>query len=127
MKIMRSPVGRARGLGAAKEGAAHWWGQRISAIALVPLTLWFVITVIGLSRADYDTIVAWYDNPGNATLMLLLVFTVFYHGQLGLQVVIEDYVHSEMTKTASLIALRLVTYLLGTFCVVSVLKVAFGG
>ncbi|WP_142849610.1 succinate dehydrogenase, hydrophobic membrane anchor protein [Telmatospirillum sp. J64-1] len=128
MRSLRTPLGRVRGLGSAKEGVGHWWGQRLSGLALVPLTLWFVISVIGLIGADYATFSAWLGTPGNATMMLLLVFVVFYHAQLGLQVVIEDYVHNEGAKMASLIAIKFATVALGVFCAVSILKlVAFGG
>src|SRR5437763_3883690 len=92
---MRSPLGRAIGLGSAKEGVEHWWRQRVSALALVPLTLWFVIAVIGLVGADRQALVAWLHNPMSAVLMVLLLIATFYHTALGLQVVIEDYIHRE--------------------------------
>src|SRR3954466_1343212 len=91
---MKSPLGRAIGLGSAKEGVDHWWWQRISSIALVPLALWFVITVIRLAGADLQAVVDWLDSPVQATLFILLLGAIFYHGALGLQVVIEDYVEN---------------------------------
>jgi len=127
MKIFRTSVGRARGLGAAHEGLGHWTAQRLSAIALVPLTFWFVAAVIRLAGVDYVTLKAWFANPGNATLLSLFVFTGFFHAQLGLQVVIEDYVHKVCVKTVSLIAIKLVSVLLGVYSVVSIFKIAFGG
>src|SRR5260221_405922 len=87
---LRTPLGRARGLGSAKEGVAHWWAQRTTAVALVPLTLWFVASVIGLIGADYATAVAWFKSPINATLMILLVVATFYHAALGVQVGDQD-------------------------------------
>ncbi|TAN64301.1 MAG: succinate dehydrogenase, hydrophobic membrane anchor protein [Magnetospirillum sp.] len=123
---LKSAVGRARGLGSAKEGAGHFWAQRVSAIALVPLSLWFAVSVIGLSHADYATFKGWMGKPGNASLLLLTVLTVMYHAQLGLQVVIEDYVSCEAKKLAMLIGMKLATAFLAVFMTVSILKVAVG-
>lgn len=123
---LKSAVGRARGLGSAKEGAGHFWAQRVTAVALIPLTLWFAVAVIGLSHADYATLKGWLGKPGNASLLLLTVLTVMYHANLGLQVVIEDYVSCEAKKIASLIAMKLVTAFLAVFMTVSILKVAIG-
>ncbi|MBW7850120.1 MAG: succinate dehydrogenase, hydrophobic membrane anchor protein [Rhodospirillales bacterium] len=124
---MESPLGRARGLGSAKEGVGHWWAQRLTAIALVPLSLWFVISVIALLGADHARFQAWLATPGNTAMMVLLIIATFHHAQLGVQVVIEDYVHDEAIKTASLIALKLAAVALGVFSVVAVLNVATGG
>src|SRR5947207_6872503 len=98
---MRSPLGRAIGLGSAKEGVEHWWRQRVTALALVPLTLWFVIAVIGLVGADHAVFVAWVRNPMAAVLLILLLVATFYHAALGLQVVIEDYIHGEAMRLAT--------------------------
>src|ERR1700757_4982125 len=95
---LRSPVGRALGLGSAKEGVEHWWLQRIPAVALVPHSLWFVIGIIRLVGVDVDSGGAWGGNPLPAILLVLLLIATFYHAVLGLQVVIEDYVHGELTK-----------------------------
>ena len=122
---MRSPLGRAIGLGSAKEGVDHWWWQRISSIALVPLSLWFVSAVIRLAGADLQAVVDWLDSPVQATLFVLLLAAVFYHGALGLQVVIEDYVENEGTKFAALIVMKLAAFLLAAFGIFSVLKLAF--
>ena len=97
---LRSPLDRVRGLGAAKEGVAHWWAQRMTALALIPLTVWFVASIVGLAGADYDTTVDWVGRPLPAVLLLLLIAATFHHAQLGLQVVIEDYVHHEGLKVA---------------------------
>ncbi|MDO8605795.1 MAG: succinate dehydrogenase, hydrophobic membrane anchor protein [Phaeospirillum sp.] len=123
---LKSAVGRARGLGSAKEGAGHWWSQRVSAIALVPLSLWFAVSVIGLSHADYATFKGWMSKPGNTSLLLLTVLTVMHHAHLGLQVVIEDYVSCEAKKFAMLIGMKLATAFLAVFMTVSILKVAVG-
>ena len=122
---MRSPLGRAIGLGSAKEGVDHWWWQRISSIALVPLALWFVVAVIGLAGADLDTVILWLDNPVAAVLFVLLIAATFYHGALGLQVVIEDYVGNESLKYAALIVMKLAAFLLAALGIFSVLKLAF--
>jgi succinate dehydrogenase / fumarate reductase, membrane anchor subunit len=93
---------------------------------LVPLALWFVISIIGLRHADYGVFKSWLHHPFNATLMLATVLTVVYHGQLGVQVVIEDYVHGASAKFASLIAVKVVAALLAVYMAVSVLTVAIG-
>jgi succinate dehydrogenase / fumarate reductase, membrane anchor subunit len=124
---MRSPLGRAIGLGSAKEGADHWWAQRLSAVALVILGLWFVASVIALAGADRAAVVAWLHNPLAAILTLLLIGAVFYHVALGVQVVIEDYVHNDLVKIPSLVAMRLCCFALAVAGFFAVLRIAFGG
>src|SRR5262249_4858900 len=123
---MRSSLGRAIGLGSAKEGVAHWWAQRLSAIALVPLVLWFVIAVIDLAGADRAVIVNWLHHPAPAVLMVLMLIAIFYHSALGLQVVIEDYVAHDGARFTLLIANRLLSILLAALGIFAVLKLAFG-
>src|SRR5207302_8643993 len=103
---MRSPLSRAIGLGSAKEGVDHWWAQRVTALALVPLTLWFVIAVIELAGADRALFVDWVRQPLPAVLLVLLLIATFHHGALGLQVVIEDYVEREAPRCAPFIIMR---------------------
>jgi succinate dehydrogenase / fumarate reductase membrane anchor subunit len=124
---MRTPLGRVLGLGSAKEGVEHWWRQRTTALLLVPLTLWFVIAVIGLVGADRAAMVAWMHNPMAAILMILLIAASFYHAALGLQVVIEDYVHGEAAKLITLVVMRLLCVLFVLRGVLAVLKLAFVG
>lgn len=124
---LRTPLGRARGLGSAKEGVHHWWQQRLTAVAMVPLVFWFVVSIAANVGADYASMVAWLKNPLNASLLVLLLGAVFHHAQLGLQVVIEDYVHCHAVKTASIAAVKLLSIAFGVFGVVSVLFVAIGG
>jgi succinate dehydrogenase / fumarate reductase, membrane anchor subunit len=122
---MRSPLGRARGLGAAKEGGAVWWLERATAIALVPLTLWFTASLIALSGRDYAALVIWLRTPLAALLMVLLLIALFSHLALGLQVVIEDYVHS-WVKIPALMALRFACFALGVAGILATLRIAFG-
>jgi succinate dehydrogenase / fumarate reductase, membrane anchor subunit len=120
---MRSPLGRATGLGSAKAGVDHWWAQRITAIALIPLSLWFVAAVIGLLGADLETVQNWVSLPLPAILLILLLIATFYHFSLGLEVVIEDYVHSELTKLGLVVVVRLLCFgfaVAGIFAVVSI-------
>lgn len=122
---MRTPLSRVRGLGSAKDGTHHWWVQRLTAVALVPLTVWFVISAISLAGADHAAVSAWLAQPLSAVFMLLFVVATFYHLQLGVQVVIEDYIHGEATKIICLAALKLLSIALGVAGAFAVLKVAF--
>ncbi len=124
---MRSPLGRVRGLGSAKDGTGHWWVQRLTAVALVPLTIWFVISVIGIAGADHAAFTAWLSSPVVAGLMILLIIATFHHAQLGLQVVIEDYIHDDGIKIATLLVVKGLALLLGVIGVLAVLKIAVGG
>jgi succinate dehydrogenase / fumarate reductase membrane anchor subunit len=124
---LRSPLGRVRGLGSAKEGVAHWTQQRLTALALVPLSIWFIISVIGLAGGRYVQFQSWLSVPGNTTLILLLLFCLFHHAQLGVQVVIEDYLHVPGAKLAALILVKMTSALLGVFAAVSVLRTALLG
>jgi len=124
---LRSPLGRAIGLGSAKEGAEHWWAQRMTSVALVPLAVWFVATLVAHLGADHASAVVWLQQPLTAVAMALLVVATFAHMALGIQVVIEDYVHHEAAKIASLIAVRLAAWALGAAALFAVLRVAFGG
>ena len=123
---LRSPVGRAIGLGSAKEGVEHWWLQRVTAVALVPLTLWFVIAVVRLSSADIDTVRDWVGRPLPAILLVLLLIATFWHASLGLQVVIEDYVHTDLVKLGLLIVVRLACFALAVAGIFAVLSMALG-
>ena len=124
---MQSDLARARGLGSAKEGVGHWWAQRLTAVALVPLSLWFVISALNLGGLDLAGFKAWLNAPGNLLLMTLFIMVAFYHMQLGLQVVVEDYIHSEKAKVTLLVLNTLGTVFIGASCIIALLKVAFGG
>jgi succinate dehydrogenase / fumarate reductase membrane anchor subunit len=123
---MRSPLARAIGLGSAKKGGAEWLAQRVSAVALLPLTLWFAALIIAHAGADYATFIAWIRTPLAATLMILLLLALFRHTALGLQVVIEDYVHSG-AKFAAVVAVELGRIALATAGIVATLRIAFVG
>jgi succinate dehydrogenase / fumarate reductase membrane anchor subunit len=124
---LRTPLGRVRGLGSAKEGAQHWWVQRLTSVALVPLILWLVASLIGLVGADYATFINWLRQPLNTILMIVLLAAGFWHLQLGLQVIIEDYVHHEAAKIAGIVVVKFATAFLALGGIFSVLKIAFGG
>ena len=121
----RSPLGKARGLGSAKDGTHHWWMQRLTALALIPLAIWFVANVVSLSGQDHAAIAAWVKNPVSATLLVVLVAATFHHAQLGLQVVIEDYVHREGLKLGAIIAVKFAAVVLAGIGIISVLRIAF--
>lgn len=122
---LRSPLGRVMGLGSAKEGVAHWWAQRVTAVALVPLIIWFVIALIGLTGADRSAVVAWLHAPLPAIATVLMLIAVFYHMALGVQVVIEDYVHSEWSKITLLLINKFVAFVLAAAGIFAVLRIAF--
>ena len=121
---MRTNLGRVRGLGSAKEGVHHWWMQRLTAIALVPLVLWFVASLAGLAGAGYTETVEWFGSPLVAIAMILMVVATLYHAALGVQVVIEDYVHHEGLKFFWLIAAKFIFLVFGIAAVFSLLKLA---
>lgn len=124
---LRTPLSRARGLGSAKEGVHHWWAQRITAIALIPLVVWFAVSLVMLSGADYQVVRAWIGSPLVMVLLILTIGIGLHHGQLGVQVVIEDYVHSDGWKLAFIVAVRFVAVLFGLAATLAVLRIGFGG
>lgn len=121
--MMRSPLGRARGLGSAKAGAAHWWAERITALALVPLSLWFLCAVVRLLGASRQDVVSWMAGPLPIVLMIALVIATFHHLQLGLQVVIEDYVDNDAVRIGGILLVKGLSVLLAIACIVSVLRI----
>jgi len=124
---MRSPLGRAIGLGSAKEGVAHWWAQRVTALALVPLMLWFAAALIAHLGAGRPQVLEWLGAPLPAIVMLLLLVAGFYHMALGVQVVIEDYVANEWAKIGALLVNRFVAAALAVASIFAVLRIALGG
>jgi succinate dehydrogenase / fumarate reductase membrane anchor subunit len=122
-KSMRSPLAQASGLGSAKEGVQHWWWERGTAVALTPLTLWFIASMIAHGGSNYISLIAWLRMPFSTMMMVLLLAALFYHAALGLQVIIEDYVHSSV-KILALIIMRLSCFALAAAGILAVLRVA---
>jgi len=123
---LRSPLGRVLGLGTAKDGTAHWWGQRLSGIALVLLGLWFVVSVATMPGFSHGAAVAFIGKPFNAVLLMLLSVTMAYHSWLGVQVVIEDYVHSNGLRVASLIFSRFAHIFFAAVALFAILRLGIG-
>ncbi|MFI4964006.1 MAG: succinate dehydrogenase, hydrophobic membrane anchor protein [Caulobacterales bacterium] len=127
MVSYRTPLGRARGLGSAQHGAGQWISERVTAIALVPLIVWAVYGILRLAAGDYGFAVHWIQDPLNATLTVITLAISFWHMQAGLRVVVEDYIHKALTKTALLLINLFVCGLAGALAIFSILKVALGG
>ena len=123
--VMRSQLGRARGLGSAKTGTEHLWAERVTSFGLIPLTLWFVSSSLSLLGADQPVVAAWIAKPLNTVLLLALIALTFHHAQLGLQVVYEDYMKGAQ-RTAAVLATKFVALLLGLLASLAVLKLALG-
>ena len=123
---LRTTIGRIRGLGSAREGTGHWKAQRLTAISNLFLVLWFVFSAMALAGGGYPEYRAWIASPITASLMILLIVSVFYHARLGVQVVVEDYVHHEGARVASIAAVALATFGLAVACIVAVLTIALG-
>jgi len=124
---LRTPLSRARGLGSAKQGVHHWWAQRITAVALIPLVAWFAISLIMMSGADYAVVRAWIGSPAVMVLLVLTIVIGLHHGQLGMQVVIEDYVHNDGMKLALIVLMRFIAVFFGLAAIVAILRIGFGG
>lgn len=126
MMSLRTPLAAARGLGAAKSGFSHWWQSRITSIALVPLTLWFVFAIAGLGSMDHAAFVAWVRSPLVTALLILSLAVTVYHMMLGLRVIVEDYVQVEWIKVTGILVINFVSILIGVVGLVSVLKISLG-
>jgi succinate dehydrogenase / fumarate reductase membrane anchor subunit len=125
LTVMRSQLGIVRGLGSAKGGVHHWWVERITGLALIPLGLWFVYVVLALKGAPYAVVKHWAGEPINTVLLISLVALGFHHAQLGLQVVIEDYVHNEAARFAAVLLVKAASFLFALWGAISVLRLAF--
>ncbi len=124
---LRSDIARVRGLGSAKEGVHHWWMQRLTALALIPLGIWLVASLVCNAGADHAAIVQWLGAPFTLGALGLTILAAFYHAVLGLQVVIEDYIHSKAAKFTLLILIYFAAFALGATAIVSLLYGAFAG
>ena len=126
MSDTRTPLSRARGLGSAKEGVHHWWMQRVTAIALIPLVVWFAISLVMLSGADYAVARAWIGSPLVMVLLTLTIVVGLYHGQLGLQVVWEDYTDGAL-RVFMILFTKFIAVLFGLGAVLAIMRIGFGG
>lgn len=122
---LRTPLSAAKGLGSAKEGTHHWWMQRLTSIGLVPLTIWLALSIAMLPHIDYAAVHAWMASPVSCVLLVLTMVAMLFHLNLGVQVIIEDYVHVHWLKMTSIIALNFSCIILGIIGLYSLLKVAF--
>lgn len=126
MANLRTPLSIAKGRGSAGSGTDHFWHQRLSAIALVPLVFWFCFSIAALPTMDHATISAWLSAPFNAILMIAALIAIFFHASLGLQVVLEDYVSQHGIRTLAIIVVKLLCFLLAITGIFSVIKIALG-
>jgi succinate dehydrogenase / fumarate reductase, membrane anchor subunit len=122
---LRSPLGKVLGAGSAKEGVHHWWVQRLTSIALVPLTIWFVVSLVSLPSFEHVTVLTWMAHTWTALLLILFILVATWHSQLGVRVVVEDYVHGG-AKTLTLVLITFIHAFVAAAGVFAVLKVAFG-
>lgn len=125
--IMRSMLGRARGLGSAKSGVEHWWFQRVTSVALIPLTLWFIYSVLHLLGLPREAVMSWAHNPLVAAMLLALIWATFVHLQMGVCSVMEDYIRTESRRLVSMLVMKGVAGLLGLIAAIATLKLALGG
>ncbi len=127
MNDLRTPLRQARGLGSAKDGVGHWIGQRTTAIALAPLSIWFIFSMVAFAGADYATMAAYIANPLVSVLMILFILAAFHHLRLGIQVVIEDYIEKEGTRIALLLTTNFLAFGLGIASILAVLRLSLMG
>jgi len=126
-KSLKTPLGRVRGLGAAKDGTQHWWLQRLTAIAIVPLIIWLLISIVSLVGAEHEVVLAWLSSPLAALLLILFAIAAFWHMKLGLQTVIEDYFHGEGTKITALVLNNFFCIAIAAAVVLATLSMHLGG
>jgi succinate dehydrogenase / fumarate reductase membrane anchor subunit len=124
IQVMRSQLGRVRGSGSAHSGVHHWYAERVTAIALVPLTLWFIFSMVRLAGAPRGIVAAWAGHPVNTALLLALIAMTFHHMQLGIQVVLEDYVNAKWLMNVLILLTKAAAGLLGLMAAIAVLKLA---
>ncbi len=126
-KSLRSALGKTRGLGSAKLGTEHFLIQRLSAILLIPLGIWFCFSIASIPQMDYANFVNWLSSPISTSLMILTVMMCYYHAYLGLQIVIEDYVSDHAVRFSVILAVQILSILMTVISIVSILKVTLGG
>lgn len=125
-KSLASPLANAVGHGSSKHGFSHWWWQRVTAVLLIPLTLWFVMSVVCLVGEGHAAAVAWLSSPFSASIMLIFLLVSLFHAQTGLQVIIEDYIHTKWLNLALLLFIKFAAVVMSVFAIISVLKVVLG-
>ncbi len=125
MDNLSTPLSKVKGLGSAKEGTTHFWHQRLTALILIPLVLWFGFSIASMP-VEHETLTGWVRQPAVAIALILLILSTFYHAQLGLQIVIEDYVSTHSTRTVSIILSNFICLLFAIIGVVAVLKISLG-
>ncbi len=123
---LSTPLAKARGLGSAKSGTHHWIAQRLTAIALIPLSIWFVFSLVCMTELSHQAAIEWIQSPLVAVFLLLFIIAMFHHAQLGLQVVIEDYIDYKVIKITSLILVKLISFFAGLAAAIAVLKIYLG-
>ena len=127
MSDIETPIARVRGHGSAREGADHWWLERLTSLSTLLLFVWLAVSLLTLPDLEHRTVTAWLSSPLGAVPMILLVISTFWHSKLGLQVVVEDYVHEEGSKLFWLVLINFGAILAGAFAVFAILKIAFAG
>ena len=127
MKDLRSPLAKAKGFGASGEGSHHFWVQRISGLGLIALVIWICFSIAFLPEANYQTVVSWLQSPFNAIVTLLCIILSFYHAQLGLQVIIEDYISNHSVRLTGILFVKFLSYFLMAAGVYAVVKITLGG
>ena len=127
MNDLRSPLAKVKGLGRSSDASHHFWLQRLTALALIPLTLWFCFSIALLAEASYSNVLAWLASPFNAVMMILIVLISFQHAQLGLQVIIEDYIATYRYRLMAILAVKFSSYFMMALGVYSIIKISFGG
>ncbi len=123
---LSTPLARARGLGSAKSGTHHWIAQRLTAIALIPLSIWFVFSLVCMTELSHQAAIEWIQSPLVAVFLLLFIIAMFHHAQLGMQVVIEDYIERKVVKITGLVLLKFVSIFAALAAATAVLKIYLG-
>ena len=123
---LRHPIARARGLGSAKNGAHHFIVQRLTAVALIPLAIWFLVAALRLLHGEYADARTWLAQPLNASLMSVFIMALFYHAQLGVQVVIEDYVHTPWMELSMQIGTKFLCFFAAVASLLAIVRIALG-
>ncbi len=123
---LSTPLAKARGLGSARSGTHHWIAQRLTAVALIPLSLWFVFSLVCMAELNYQAAIEWIQSPLSAVFLLLFIIAMFHHAQLGMQIVIEDYIDCKVMKITGLVLLKFVSFFAGLAAATAVLKIYLG-